>query len=123
MGMTVRRGTGVLWFALLAALVVGAPARAQISDGVVRIGVLNDMAGLFADLAGPGSVEAARMAVADFGGSVLGRPVEVVAGGHQNRPDVGTALARRWYDQDRVDVIMDIPNSSIALAVQQVARE
>ncbi len=98
-------------------------AQAQVSDDVVRIGILNDMTGLFADLAGPGSVEAARMAVQDFGGTVLGRPIEVVPGDHQNRPDVGTALARRWYDQDRLDVIMDIPNSGIALAVQQVARE
>ena len=118
MGMRVRRGAEALRFALLAALAVAAPARAQLSDGVVRIGVLNDQSGLFADLAGPGSVEAARMAVADFGGTVLGRPVEVLAGDHQNRPDVGSALARRWYDNDRVDVVMDIPNSGVALAVQ-----
>ena len=123
MGMKNWRGAWVLRFALLAALVAGAPARAQLSDGVVRIGVLNDQSGLFADLAGPGSVEAARMAVADFGGTVLGRPVEVLAGDHQNRPDVGSALARRWYDNDRVDVVMDIPNSGVALAVQGVARE
>ena len=121
--MRVWRSVEALWFALLAALVGGAPARAQLSDGVVRIGVLNDQSGLFADLAGPGSVEAARMAVADFGGTVFGRPVEVLAGDHQNRPDVGSALARRWYDNDRVDVVMDIPNSGVALAVQEVARE
>lgn len=110
--------------ALLGAALAGAqPAAAQLSDNVLRIGVLNDQSGLFADLAGPGSVEAARMAAADFGGTVLGRPIEVVAGDHQNRPDVGSALARRWYDNDRVDVIMDIPNSGVALAVQGVARE
>jgi branched-chain amino acid transport system substrate-binding protein len=108
---------------LAVALAAAVPARAQLSDNVVRIGVLNDQTGLFADLGGPGSVEAARMAIADFGGQVLGRPVEVVAGDHQNKPDVGTALARRWYDQDRIDVIMDLPNSGVALAVQQVARE
>jgi branched-chain amino acid transport system substrate-binding protein len=109
--------------AVAAALMPVCGASAQVSDGVVRIGVLNDMAGLFADLAGPGSVEAARIAVADFGGAVLGRPIEVVGGDHQNRPDVGSALVRRWYDVDRVDVVMDIPNSGVALAVQQVARE
>jgi branched-chain amino acid transport system substrate-binding protein len=113
------------WMAALlgGALVAAQPATAQLSDNVLRIGVLNDQSGLFADLAGPGSVEAARMAAADFGGSVLGRPIEVLAGDHQNRPDVGSALARRWYDNDRVDVIMDIPNSGVALAVQGVARE
>jgi len=105
------------------ALGLAATAQAQLSDNIVRIGVMNDQSGLFADLAGPGSVEAARMAVADFGGTVLGRPIEVVAGDHQNRADVGTALARRWYDNDRVDVIMDLPNSGVALAVQSVARE
>jgi branched-chain amino acid transport system substrate-binding protein len=107
---------------LAAALSVGA-AQAQLSDNAVRIGVMNDMTGLFADLAGPGSVEAARMAVADFGGTVLGRPIEVVGGDHQNKADVGAALARRWYDQDGVDVIMDLPNSGVALAVQQIGRE
>ena len=98
-------------------------ASAQISDGVVRIGVMNDQSGPFADLAGQGSVEAARMAVEDFGGKVLDKPIEVIAGDHQNKPDVGSALARRWYDSDGVDAIMDIPNSGVALAVQGVARE
>ncbi len=123
--MTIGTGSWMGAAALLMALLAGASpaARAQVSDGVVRIGVLNDQSGLFADLAGPGSVEAARMAVADFGGTVLGRPIEVVAGDHQNRPDVGSALARRWYDNDGVDVVVDIPNSGVALAVQGVARE
>lgn len=109
--------------AVAAAVMPVGGASAQVSDGVIRIGVLNDVAGIFADLAGPGSVEAARMAVADFGGTVLGKPIEVISGDHQNKPDVGSALARRWYDVDHVDVVMDIPNSGVALAVQQVARE
>jgi branched-chain amino acid transport system substrate-binding protein len=111
--------------AALAVALLGASgaAHAQVSDDVVKIGVLNDQSGLFADLAGPGSVEAARMAVADFGGTVLGKPIEVIAGDHQNKPDVGAALARQWYDVDKVDVILDIPNSGVALAVQQVTKD
>ncbi len=119
------QGKGIRAWALGVAAACGFTmgASAQLSDNAVRIGVMNDMAGLFADLAGPGSVEAARMAAADFGGTVLGRPIEVLAGDHQNKPDVGSALARRWYDQDGVDVIMDLPNSGIALAVQRIAHE
>ena len=110
-------------YALAGAAIVAAGAQAQPAGGPVKIGVMADMSSAYSDIGGKGLVEAARMAVQDFGGSVLGRPVEVLAGDHQNRPDVGTALARRWYDQERVDAIMDIPNSGIALAVQQVARE
>lgn len=105
----------------LAGLAMPGIARAQ--SGPVRIGILNDQSGPFADLAGVGSVEAARMAVQDFGGSVLGRAIEVVAGDHQNKADVGSALANRWYERDGVDVIMDIPNSGVALAVQAVAAQ
>jgi len=85
--------------------------------------VLTDLSGPYADFAGPGSVLATRMAIEDQGGKVLGRPVEVVSGDHQNKPDVGAALARRWIDTDRVDMVIDMPNSSVALAVQQVGRE
>src|SRR5215213_7206895 len=110
-----------LALALLAAPVTG---RAQPSDGVVKVGVLTDLSGPYADFAGPGSVVAARMAAEDHnGGRALGRPVEVIGGDHQNRPDVGAALARRWIDTDRVDMIIDLPNSAVALAVQQVGRE
>jgi branched-chain amino acid transport system substrate-binding protein len=98
-------------------------AQAQISDDVVKIGVMNDMSGLYADLSGQGSVEAARMAVADFGGTVNGKKIELVSADHQNKPDVGGAIARQWYDNDGVDVIVDVPTSSVALAVQDVARE
>jgi len=98
-------------------------AQAQISDDIVKIGVLNDMSGLYADLGGQGSVEAARMAIADFGGTVNGKKIELVSADHQNKPDVGGAIARQWYDNDGVDVIVDVPTSSVALAVQDVARE
>jgi branched-chain amino acid transport system substrate-binding protein len=88
----------------------------------IRIGVLTDAAGPYADSGGPGSVTAARMAVADFGGIVLGKPIEIIMGDTQNKPDVAAALARAWYDQG-VDAIIDLPVTPVALAVQQVAKE
>jgi branched-chain amino acid transport system substrate-binding protein len=109
---------------LAAAMALGAaPARAQISDDMVKIAVLNDMSGLYADLAGPGSVLAAQMAVKDFGGTVQGKHIEVISGDHLNKPDVGASLARQWYEQDKVDMIIDVPTSSVALAVQEIAKE
>src|SRR6266571_8889537 len=110
--------------ALLAAvaLAVG-PAHAQISDGVVKIGVLNDQSGAYADITGPGSVVAARMAVEDFGAAKKGMKVEIVFADHQNKPDVGSSIAREWYDTGKVDVIVDVPTSSVALAVQQLTRD
>jgi branched-chain amino acid transport system substrate-binding protein len=98
-------------------------ALAQPSDGVVKIGVLDDMSGVFADQQGMGDVVSARMAVEDWGGRVLGAPVELVYGDLQNRPDVGMGIARRWYDQEKVDAIFGIGNSAVALAVQQLTRE
>jgi branched-chain amino acid transport system substrate-binding protein len=89
----------------------------------VRIGVLNDMSGVFADYQGPGSLLAARMAVEEWGGKVAGVPIEVVFADHQNKPDVGMAITRRWLDEDGVDVVVDVPNSSIALAVADLIRE
>ena len=109
--------------ALLAAAATPIRAHAQPSDGVVKVGVLTDLSGPYADFAGPGSVVAARMAAEDHGGRVLGKPVEVIGGDHQNKPDVGASLARRWIDTDRVDMVIDMPNSAVALAVQQVGRE
>ena len=90
---------------------------------VFRIGVLNDQSGLYSEFGGLGSVEAARMAVADFGGSVLGRRIEVLSADHQNRPDVGTAIARKWFDEDGVLAIADLTNSAVALSVQNLAKE
>jgi branched-chain amino acid transport system substrate-binding protein len=107
---------------LVAALGLGAAAQAQISGDVVKIGVMNDMSDLYADISGPGSAEAARMVVADFGGSVNGKKIEIVTADHQNKPDIGGAIARQWYDNDGVDVIVDVPTSSVALAVQDLAR-
>jgi branched-chain amino acid transport system substrate-binding protein len=107
-----------------AAFALGAgAAQAQISDGVIKIGVMNDMSGLYADIAGPGSLTAARMAVEDFGAAAKGLKVEVVGADHQNKPDVGSTIARTWYDREGVDVIVDVPTSSVALAVNQITRE
>jgi branched-chain amino acid transport system substrate-binding protein len=108
--------------ALSVALMCGT-AQAQISDGVVKIGVLNDMSGTYADLAGPGSVVAAQMAVEDFGAAAKGLKVEIVSADHQNKPDVGSNVVRTWIDRDKVDVIVDVPTSSVALAVNQIVKD
>src|SRR5947207_1928763 len=106
----------------LIALLLSTTASAEISGDVVKIGVLNDMSGLYADIGGAGSVEAARMAIADFGGSVNGKKIELISADHQNKPDVGSAIANQWFGNDGVDAIVDVPTSSVALAVQEVAR-
>ena len=108
--------------AVALALSAGA-AQAQVSDGVIKIGVLNDMSGLYADLTGPGSVVAARLAVEDFGAARKGMKVEIVSADHQNKPDVGSNIANQWYDVDKVDVILDVPTSSVALAVSEITRK
>jgi branched-chain amino acid transport system substrate-binding protein len=107
-----------------AALAFGAGAAgAQVSDGTIKIGVLTDMSSLYTDLSGRGSELAARMAVEDFGAQRKGMRVEIVAADHQNKADVGSSIARQWYDVDKVDVIVDTPNSGVALAVNQITRE
>src|ERR1700733_13428703 len=88
----------------------------------VRIGVLADMSGVYADIGGQGSVEAIKMAIDDFGGNVLGKPIEVVAADGQNKPDIAAGIARNWYDSG-VDVITDLPSSGMALAVMQLAKD
>ncbi|TMJ26414.1 MAG: ABC transporter substrate-binding protein [Alphaproteobacteria bacterium] len=98
-------------------------AYAQTADDVTKIGVLNDMSGLYSDITGPGSVVAAQMAVEDFGAKQKGMKVEIVSADHQNKPDVGTNIARTWIDVDKVDVIVDVPTSSVALAISEVVRE
>ncbi|GGC92463.1 ABC transporter permease [Chelatococcus reniformis] len=103
--------------------VPAALAQGAVSDGIVKIGILNDQSGVYADFGGKGSVEAAKMAVEDFGGKVLGAPIEVVNADHQNKPDVASNIARQWYDVDKVDTIMELTTSSVALAVQQLSRE
>jgi branched-chain amino acid transport system substrate-binding protein len=102
---------------------LGGAAQAEISGNAVKIGVMNDQSGLYADLAGQGSVEAARMAVEDFGGSVGGAAIEVLSADHQNKPDVGSNVVRQWIDVDDVDVIVDVPTSSVALAVNEIVKE
>ena len=112
--------------ALIAGLgaALGGAAHAQISGGMVKIGVLNDMAGPYADLAGPGSVVAARMAVEDYLKATKSKlKIEIVTADHQNKPDVGSSIARKWYDSDGVDMILDVPTSSVALAVNEVTKE
>jgi branched-chain amino acid transport system substrate-binding protein len=113
----------VLVSALLASCLAAHDVRAQVSDDVVRIGVLNDQSGLYADLGGPGSVVAARMAVEDFGGTVLGKPVEIVYADHQNKSDVGAAIAREWFEVGKVDMAIGFDHSAVALAVEQLAAE
>src|SRR3954453_1335828 len=98
-------------------------ASAQISDGVIKIGVMSDMSSLYSDIGGPGSVAAARLAVEDFGAAKKGMKVEIVSADHQNKADVGSAIARQWYDADKVDAIFDVPNSGVALAVNELTRE
>jgi branched-chain amino acid transport system substrate-binding protein len=109
--------------AIAATFTLAGTANAQVSDGVIKIGIMNDMSGLYADLTGQGSVVAARMAVEDFGAAKKGMKVEIVFADHQNKPDVGSTIARTWYDTDKVDVIVDVPTSSVALAVSQITRE
>ena len=107
---------------LLVAAVFGVDtATAQISDDVVRIGVLNDQSNVYADLGGPGSVIAARMAIEDVGGKVLGKPIDIRVADHQSKADVGASIARQWFDADKVDMAIGFDNSSVALAVEQVA--
>ncbi len=99
-------------------------AAAQISDGVVKLGVTGDMSGLYADITGPGSVLAAKMAVEDFQKtSKAGLKIEVVSADHQNKPDVGSSIVRKWFDSDQVDAVVDVPTSSVALAVSQITRD
>ena len=109
-----------LWF-----LIGGPLAGPSLADEIpqpVKIGVLTDMAGMYKDIMGPGSVLAAQMAVDDFGGKVLGRPIEIVSGDHQTKPDVGAAIARNWFDNNGIGVVVDVAQSAVALAVQEVAR-
>ena len=109
--------------ALVLAFAIGAQPAPKISDGKVRFGVLTDMVGPTSDLAGPGSVLAAQMAVEDFGGKVLGMPVEVISADHQLKPDLAANIARQWFDTQQVDAILDLASSPIALAVMEIARQ
>lgn len=108
------------------ALVAASLAAAQtpkISDDVVKIGLIEDMSGVYADITGMGAVTAAKMAVEEFGGKVLGKPIELVFADHQNKADIGGAIARRWFDSENVDAILDVASSSPALAALEVAKD
>jgi len=107
----------------LAAVVLLTPGQVGAQDGVIKIGVLDDMSGPYSDNTGPGDLLAVRMAVADFGGSVLGKPIEVISADMQNKVDVGVGIARRWYEQEQVDMIIGIPHSAIALGVVKLAEQ
>ena len=115
-----------MWRLLLALLVLadlGSLAHAESPGGNVVIGVLGDQSGVVADVGGKGSVLAARMAVADFGGSVLGKPVEIIDADHQEKVDLASSIARQWFDVKGVDAIADLPNTGVVLALQGIARE
>jgi branched-chain amino acid transport system substrate-binding protein len=108
----------------LATAACALPAYAgQVSDDVVKIGVLTDMAGVTADITGEGSVVAAEMAVEEFGKTVLGKPIQIISADHQHKADIGASIARKWLDVEKVDAIADIPNSAVALAIQNLTRE
>jgi branched-chain amino acid transport system substrate-binding protein len=112
--------SGMLPAAIAAcSLLLAVPASAQ----VVKIGILNDQSGVYADYGGKYSVEAARMAVEDFGDSVIGQKIEIVTADHQNKPDLAASIARRWYEVEGVDMITELTTSSVALAVQQLSGE
>ena len=113
----------IIGLALTAALSLATITNARAGADVVKIGVLNDQAGMNADLSGQGSVIAARMAAEDAGGSVIGKKIEIVFADHQNKADIGSSIATQWYDKDGVDMITDMPFSSVALAVQEIARQ
>lgn len=108
---------------LTTALTFAAAGVASAQDKTVKIGALSDQSGLYADLGGPGSTLAAQMAVEDSGLAAKGWKIDVISGDHQNKPDIGTAIARQWFDVDKVDVIVDVPNSGVALAVNNVIKE
>ena len=107
--------SGLLAAVAAGGLLLALPASAQ----GVKIGILNDQSGVYADYGGKYSVEAARMAIEDFGGSVLGQKIEMVTADHQNKPDLATSIARRWYEVEGVDMITELTTSSVALAVQR----
>src|SRR5580698_7372668 len=111
--------SGLLAAVAACGLLLAAPASAQ----GVKIGILNDQSGVYADYGGKYSIEAAKMAIEEFGGEVLGQKIEMVTGDHQNKPDLATSIARRWYDVENVDMITELTTSSVALAVQELSKD
>src|ERR1700736_4991937 len=111
--------SGLLPAAVAAGLLLAGPVSAQ----VVKIGILNDQSGVYADYGGKWSFEAAKMAIEDFGGTVLGQKIEIVSADHQNKPDLATAIARRWYEVEGVDMITELTTSSVALAIHDLSKQ
>ena len=112
------------WVTLIAGLAsVGVLAQSKVSDDVVKIGVLTDMSGLYSDVGGEGAVVAAKMAIEDAGGKVLGKPIELISSDHQNKADIAANKAREWYDTQKVDMIAELLNSAVGLAVQEVGKQ
>ncbi|WP_404365955.1 ABC transporter substrate-binding protein [Marinobacter sp.] len=114
---------GIVGAVGLASIALPLTATAELSDNTVKIGVLSDMSGVYKSLEGPGAVIAAEMAIEDFGGKVLDRPIEIISADHQNKPDIGASTAREWIDDNQVDMITALDNSSVALAVQGLAKD
>jgi len=121
--MKLKKMSAMVSMALLAMTAGAALAQSKISDDVVKIGVLTDLAGLYADISGKGSIEAVKMAVEDFGGKVLGKPIEVISADHQNKPDIASTKTREWIDTEKVDLIQNLVTSSTAIAAVKVAAE
>ncbi len=121
--MAKTRFISVLGTGMALLMAVSGASAAGLSDGVLKVGVMTDMSGAYSDLCGPGSVVAAQMAIDDFGGKVLGKKIELVSVDHQNKADIAANKAREWFDTDKVDVIADLPTSSAALAVMEVANQ
>src|SRR6202167_6290222 len=119
LGRREMKSIGLAAVAIGGVLIIAAPASAQ----GVKIGILNDQSGVYADYGGKYSFEAAKMAIEDFGGSVLGQPIDMITGDHQNKPDLAISIARRWYGVENVDMITELTTSSVALAVQDLSKE
>src|SRR5689334_24157922 len=115
--------TSIASLLLTTALTFALTGVASAQDKTVKIGALSDQSGLYADLGGPGSTLAAQMAVEDSGLTAKGWKIDVISGDHLNKPDVGVNIARQWFDVDKVDVIVDVPNSGVALAVSNIVKE
>ncbi|PWC88978.1 ABC transporter permease, partial [Azospirillum sp. Sp 7] len=120
--MRSTRLAGLLAGAAFAALASGT-AQAQMSDNVIKIGMLSDRSGIYADINGEGSAVAARLAAEEFGNAINGTKIEIIVGDHQNKADIAANLARQWIDVEKVDVVADVPNSAAALAVQGITKD
>ena len=121
--MAKKRLLSVFGTGLALVMAASGASAAGLSEAVLKVGVLTDMSGVYSDLCGPGSVAAAQMAIDEFGGKVLGKKIELVSADHQNKADIAANKAREWFDTGKVDVIADLPNSSAALAVMEVAKQ